>query len=532
MNPSFRDRVRQWFARDAEPNNAGNSGSASGCSPVAPYAASVFGDCCGPFVGGGITNQFTGMGTPRDQTTQTFYNFPRLFSKVELENAYRSSWIAKRIVNLPANDMVREWRQFSIEGDVGNDYTTTLENTERALQVKKRCNTALKWARLYGGAIMFLGIGDEPTEEPLDVSRIKKGDLKWLLVLDRHHVNNLQWQWAGLDKDQFNYDLASPQFGTPLYYYIMGTEKRWHYSRVIRFDGEELPLDIWQQNGRWNDSALNHVLQSVLGLESAQHACLLAMQQGSLDVVSFGGISQLIKENANAMQAIYNRVRVFSDLKSTYRVAVKDTEDKLERVAAALGGYDNLFERFQDEMCGAAEIPHTVLYGQTPSGLQSTGQYDTRQYYDSISTKQENDLRPPLDYLDQVLVRSALGEFPDTYSFDFKPLWQIDDDVRSQIELRRAQRDDIYVKNGVLEPEMVTEQLLSDGIYSTLTKEDLDLIESYNEPMDTGRGTSSLESTTREDIAPPGVLPPAATKQLEQRTLSARNAPRSTTLTR
>lgn len=89
-----------------------------------------------------------------------------------------------------------------------------------------------------------------------------------------------------------------------------------------------------------------------------------------------------------------------------------------------------------------AQIPHTVLYGQSPAGLRATGDYDTRQYYDSISRKQENDLRPQLDYLDQVLIRSALGEMPPDYSFDFKPLWQIDEVTQSNIRKNNAQRDE------------------------------------------------------------------------------------------
>jgi hypothetical protein len=168
--------------------------------------------------------------------------------------------------------------------------------------------------------------------------------------------------------------------------------------------------------------------------------------------------------------------------------------------------------RFQDEICGAAEIPHTVLYGQSPAGLRSTGQFDTRQYYDSISTKQENDLRPQLDYLDQVLVRSAIGSMPDNFSFDFNSLWQIDEDAESQVELRNAQRDHIYMTDGALEPEMITRQLFKDQVYSTLTDDDVELIESFNEPMDAGTSPAAGPSAggPEAEMSPPGVLPEQA----------------------
>jgi uncharacterized protein len=257
---------------------------------------------------------------------------------------------------------------------------------------------------------------------------------------------------------------------------------QWHNSRVIRFDGEELPLQVWTMNNRWGDSVLQHVLNVVMNLEASQHASLLAMQQGSLDILSLPNMRQMLAMSGNGMAQIRNRVQFFSDLKSIYRTAVKDADEKFDRIAASLGGYDQLFARFQDEVCGAAAIPHTVLYGQSPAGLQSTGAYDTRQYYDHISSLQENMLRPQLDYLDQIFVRSALGFWPADYSYDFHPLWQIDRSVESEILLRNAQRDQIYVNAGVLEPEMVSRQLLNDGTYSTLTGDDVNFIESFNLP--------------------------------------------------
>jgi hypothetical protein len=167
-------------------------------------------------------------------------------------------------------------------------------------------------------------------------------------------------------------------------------------------------------------------------------------------------------------------------------------------------------------MCGAAEIPHTVLYGQSPAGLRATGDYDTRQYYDSISTKQENDLRPQLDYLDQVLVRSALGFLPVEYSFDFESLWQIDEDMQAQISLRNAQRDDYYVKNGTLEPEMVTRQLLEDNVYSTLTRDDVELIEAFNQPMPVPAPTEpEVGEAPQPDVPSPGVLPQGAQRSIQ-----------------
>lgn len=505
MNPPFFDRVRYLFGRDSATKKADDG---SGCLPPVPGYPSGWGDCCTPSNLGGLTNYYTGMGTPRDQVPQSFYNYPRSFGKWELENAYRSSWIANRIVALPPQDMTREWRKFTIGGDDDGAMVRAVEDAEKALQVKKRCNLALKWARLYGGSLIFLGIRDQNPADKLEIESIRQGDLEWLLVLDRWSVQ--------VETRDYVYDISDPNFGMPEFYQIQGNGQIWHNSRVIRFDGEELPLSVWQQNQRWSDSVLTHVLQVLIGLESAQRACLLAMQQGSLDVISLPNMRQYIGMAANGMAQIHNRVRVFSDLKSIYRAAVKDSDERFERVAPSLAGYAPLFDKWQDEVCGASQIPHTVLYGQSPAGLRATGDYDTRQYYDRISGLQENDLRPQLDYLDQVLIRSALDDMPADYSFDFKPLWQIDENSSSQIQYRNAQRDDIYVKNGVLEPEMVARQLLNDGTYSTLTGDDVNLIASYNEPFSQAepQSPSTPEAVPDQpEMTTPGLPTGAPTKE-------------------
>ena len=67
----------------------------------------------------------------------------------------------------------------------------------------------------------------------------------------------------------------------------------------------------------------------------------------------------------------------------------------------------------------------TRLLGQSPAGLSATGDSDTRNYYDMIAARQELDLRPQLERLDKLILRSA-GVDPAALTFEFRPLWQMD----------------------------------------------------------------------------------------------------------
>ena len=123
---------------------------------------------------------------------------------------------------------------------------------------------------------------------------------------------------------------------------------------------------------------------------------------------------------------------------------------------------------FLQVAAGAADIPVTRLLGQSPSGLSATGESDTRNYYDMIAARQDLDLRPQLERLDRLMLRSE-GLDPDGLTFAFRPLWQLDATSAAAIALQKAQATQIYAGLGLWPAEvtarLVEAQLAQDGTY-------------------------------------------------------------------
>ena len=71
-----------------------------------------------------------------------------------------------------------------------------------------------------------------------------------------------------------------------------------------------------------------------------------------------------------------------------------------------IAGLPEMVRTFLQVAAGAADIPVTRLLGQSPTGLSATGESDTRNYYDMIAARQELDLRPQLERLDRLILRS------------------------------------------------------------------------------------------------------------------------------
>ena len=91
----------------------------------------------------------------------------------------------------------------------------------------KLLETRIK-ARLWGGAAMVNGTGDQDLAAPLDVERIGKGGLKYLTVMTRRHVT------AG----EIDRDPASEWYGKPKVYQLNsadGVQFLIHPSRLVIF---------------------------------------------------------------------------------------------------------------------------------------------------------------------------------------------------------------------------------------------------------------------------------------------------------
>jgi len=85
--------------------------------------------------------------------------------------AYRGSWLPRKIVDIPALDSCRKWRNWQAE----DDQIAAIEELETRLNVKGKILEASKKARLFGGAALYIGTSDANPDLPLDVGAYRHG---------------------------------------------------------------------------------------------------------------------------------------------------------------------------------------------------------------------------------------------------------------------------------------------------------------------------------------------------------------------
>lgn len=105
---------------------------------------------------------------------------------VELEDMYRTSWVVGRTVEVVAEDMVRCGLDLQTQMEAGD--IDALVRAFRGNGIPGRLTDAIKWARLYGGALAVMLIDGQDMATPLDMDSITQGNFRGLHVLDRHLV--------------------------------------------------------------------------------------------------------------------------------------------------------------------------------------------------------------------------------------------------------------------------------------------------------------------------------------------------------
>ena len=424
-------------------------------------------------VGDGLENVVAGLGTDRDKRSYSVWSDPRILTRQELENMYRGSWLAKKIVNIPADDMTREWLHVMFDDD-SEESQFAIEQAEKRFALKRKVNEALRWSRLYGGALIIIGTKDKDLSKPLDVKNIRKGDLRYLHVVDR-------WRVSGAAA--LNRDLESPNFGMPDSYVIAESTVLVHHTRALRFNGSKLPYFAWLRNAMWDDSELQHVMDSLMNCDTTTQAIATMLFESNVDVVKSEGLADVLARK-DGEAVLTKRFQVAALLKSFNRMLLLDGTESYEKKQNSFANLDKVIQQFMVDVSGAADIPMTRLFGTSATGMNATGDNDVRNYYDMVSAKQEAELRPQLEYLYEILVRSELGAMPDDFRFDFNSLWQLSETEQATVEKTRAERDQIYVNLGVVPEHLVARELKERGTYRNMTDDDVELVEELNKPMD------------------------------------------------
>lgn len=347
-----------------------------------------------------------------------------------LNSLYRSHWVVQKIINTIPQDMMKNGYDF--QSDINPDQIQKISKIIRQTRLHSKILNGLYWGRLYGGAAGIIMIDGEADrmDEPLDLDRVMPGAFKGLLIMDR---------WSGIQPSaDLITDITDPDFGMPEYYEVTLPEGqgviRLHNSRVCRFSGREMPYLEKLAENYWGTSEMEHVFSELKKRDNVSWNIALLTFMANIRVMKIDGMEQLLAYGGDkSQQALYNTLEGLNMMLNNNGIQILGKDDSYESHQYTFSGLGEVYDRFMMDVSGACGIPVTKLFGRSPAGMNSTGDADMDNYYDTIEQSQESQLRPVLDKLLPIVCMSALGAVPDDLDYIFNPVRRPSNDEKQSL---------------------------------------------------------------------------------------------------
>lgn len=439
-----------------------------------------------------------GLGTA-NQASQFTYGFDFTSrNRIQLEAMYRSSWVVGAVVDCVADDMTRQGIEIDSELDPADQ--SKLNTGFERMALWDRINDTIKWARLYGGALAVMLIDGQNPATPLRPESIGKDQFKGLYVLDR---------WLVQPSLQDLVTEMGPDMGMPRYYDVVADSmalrrQRIHYSRVLRIDGVDLPY--WQKisENLWGQSVIERLIDRLVAFDSTTVGAAQLVYKAHLRTISIDGLRQIIAAGGPAMEGLLAQMEMIRRFQTNEGLTLIDAKDTFEAHQYTFSGLDNVLMQFGQQLSGASQIPLVRLFGQSPAGLNSSGESDLRTYYDNTKQQQERRLRLPCMRLYDVMIRSMLGtKPPEGFAYQFASLWQLSDTEKATNAKTTVEAVTTALDADVIDRPTAMKELRqsshSTGIFTSITDEQI--TEAENEPPPTPE--LSLDPDDRPEETPP-----------------------------
>lgn len=418
----------------------------------------------------GWMNLFTGLGTRADKTKSTRAVPTGFLTDAEKEIIYADDGLGARIVDLLPEDMMKQgWHYiFENEKEGFDNYSKIYNHIFKEIRANYKIAQALKWARLYGGALILLGVYDgEALDQPLNLNKIK--NFENLKIIPR---NNVMYGTM-----EFQLDPKLPHYGQVEYYpvtFYTGRQyqlQRVHYSRVIELKGIEIPSSeaslIPMEFRYWGLSVFQRVQDRLKELGSSFSSLANLLNELTIGKYKYKDLAMIMASEDGGEQ-VQKRLQAMDLMKSVFHSVLLDTDESFERDTLSFGGVSDVMYQFMMMTSAATGYPMTKLFGISPGGLNSTGEADMYQYYDMVKAKQETELLPIIERLVKII--SEWQKIPEP-EIVFNPLEQMTEKEQAELEEKKANTEyrkmetyQGYIDMGIMSPDIVEELEFGDSL--------------------------------------------------------------------
>lgn len=461
----------------------------------------------------GYVNLLNKYGTKQDNSEAYKFEREPVIPDMQLTGLYEGNGLFSKIIDTPAEEALKHGFDLNLKSDELNAF---VEGALDDLEWEERAATAIKWARLYGGALIVMLIDDgRGLEEPVDWEHIRSIDE--LRVYERSIV---QPDYASLYQQDYGGKGVGnrvSKFGQPEYYYvssIYGSFKV-HESRCLAFRNGVLPEQTSNATYLfWGMPEYVRIRRALRETVTAHTDSVKLLERSVQAIYSMKGLASLLTTDDGENQVLKRLQLVDTSRGLLNSIAIDSEGEQYDFKTFQFSGVKDVIDATCNMLSALTNIPQTILFGRSPAGMNATGDSDFESYYNFVEKIQRLMLKRNLRTLLDVVFRAGIAsgdvaEEPD-YKLEFKPLWSLSDteqaavdQTKAQTALVKAQTAQAYVDMQALDPTEVRRRLASDEEF------DVEDIISEDDEDDLLQSLLGTEPSTMSDVE-------AAQKNIEQ----------------
>lgn len=461
----------------------------------------------------GYVNLLNKYGTKQDNSEAYKFEREPVIPDMQLTGLYEGNGLFSKIIDTPAEEALKHGFDLNLKS---NEMNAFVDEVLDDLEWDEKATTAIKWARLYGGALIVMLIDDgRGLEEPVDWEHIRSIDE--LRVYERSIV---QPDYASLYQQDYGgkgIGNRVSKFGQPEYYYvssIYGSFKV-HESRCLVFRNGVLPEQTSNATYLfWGMPEYVRIRRALRETVTAHTDSVKLLERSVQAIYSMKGLASLLTTDDGENQVLKRLQLVDTSRGLLNSIAIDSEGEQYDFKTFQFSGVKDVIDATCNMLSALTNIPQTILFGRSPAGMNATGDSDFESYYNFVEKIQRLMLKRNLRTLLDVVFRAGIAsgdvtEEPD-YKLEFNPLWSLSDteqatvdQTKAQTALVKAQTAQAYVDMQALDPTEVRRRLASDEEF------DVEDIISEDDENDLLQSLLGTEPSAMSDVE-------AAQKNIEQ----------------
>lgn len=332
----------------------------------------------------GWVNQMTGYGTSRDKTTAARFCQGVELTDFDLSNLWRFDGLAGRIVDVWPREEMR--LGFGIKG-LSAECVSDVDRYLKPFDLVGKVTHGRIWGRLYGGCALWTMLDDglDPSE-PIDLTRIKT--VLGIRVIDRRWLTPADYYDDGPKLGIVSiWRVTQPTAGGKgqVIGYI-------HETRVVTFPGALTDELEKIRKLSWDDSVLTKPYAALRAAGQVWAAIDALVADANQAVMSVEGLYEMIASDPDSTDPSTNnptggatllkRASLMDQMRSAGRMIVLDKErETFERKSTSFAGLPELNNAQWTRVSADSEIPVAILTGQSPAGLNATGDTTFQRFF-------------------------------------------------------------------------------------------------------------------------------------------------------